>query len=101
MFKFEHLNPMEAVYINSLFVFLMSLLLLMTYINKWCLSFRNQTHSSLQSFKFPENTSSHSETYQRIRMEELQNLNNMKEDESPKSLRYQENSMYSISDALS
>ena len=65
MFKFEHLNPMEAVYVNSLVVFSMMLLLLMTYINNWCRSYRNRTHSAMQSFKFPETSSVQSETYQR------------------------------------
>ena len=92
---------MEAVYINSLIVFAMTLLFLMTYINNWFRSYRNRTVNAMQSFKFPENTSSHSETYQRNIIEEMQTLNNMNEEDSPKSLRYQENSMYSLSDRLS
>jgi hypothetical protein len=63
MFKYDHLNPMEAVYINSLIVFAMTLLFLMTYINNWFRSYRNRTVNAMQSFKFPEKTSSPSATY--------------------------------------
>jgi len=95
MFKL-HLNPMEAVYVCSLVLFSITIFLFLTYINNWFRTYRNKTTSAIQSFKFPENTSSISESYQRMRMEELQNLHNMKADESPKSLKYNEPSVESV-----
>ena len=38
---------MEAVYVNSLSMFTITLFLLMTYINNWFRSYRNKLHSDM------------------------------------------------------
>jgi hydroxylamine reductase (hybrid-cluster protein) len=98
MFKYDHLNAMESVYVCSLVLFSITMFLFLTYINNWFSTYRHKTNSAIQNFKFPENASSISESYTKQRMEELQQLN--KSDDSPKSLRYNEPSV-SESDTLS
>lgn len=56
MFRFEDLNPMEAIYVNSLVVFTITLFILMTFINNWFKPLRRKTHTAMKSFHFPNNS---------------------------------------------
>ena len=40
MFKFDKLNPMEAVYVIALIQFILSLILLTAYIKRWCTTYK-------------------------------------------------------------
>lgn len=97
LFRFENLNPMEACYVNSLSVFSITLLVLLTYINNWFRSYRNKTHAAMNRFQFPD-TPGQSESIQNGQTAnnshnspyfELKDLGN----DSPKSLKYNDMSM--------
>ena len=79
MFTFENLNPMEAIYVNSLVLFTITLFILMIYINNWFKPFRRKTHTVMNKFHFPNSSAENRQVHTK---DELNNY------ESPKSLKY-------------
>jgi hypothetical protein len=93
MFKFYNFNPFEALYLNSLAVFCITIFLLLTFTNRWFGYYRRQAHESSYNIRFPDNTDISELSYTE-RMKELQNFTKNL-DESPKSLKYFDDSIVS------